>query len=1214
MSQSGIYQTALQVPELRIARLNTADLNELMRELLRAQAYRCGCPDTSVNAEINASDDGCDGWSAQPANEDRWLGKTDTCWQFKAGKAGEPAKLGDEVQKPIPRATLQRGGRFVLVASGSASGEKGTADRRNTLVEAACKEGIPAENIDVYGSERLAEWCNDNPAVAARWVGAPEGLQRFDDWARSAVHRISYQASPIVKSNLSATRIRLDFQPEREGDSVHHLHIRGQPGVGKTRFALELCRDAPWRDSVIYVRQAEDIRLSELLDSAAERPNVRLMVVADEVQQEWLEPLRDSIERADGGVRLITIGGCSSPDPRRIPELQIEPLDAAAMHAVVSGWYPAMPPEHVDFVTRFADGYVRLGRLTADAVNADPSATVPDLLDRDAIRTFLNRMLGGEDRRSLFVVAVLTHVGWADDKEQEGKAIASHLDLDWNDVKYQVEQFHLRMGIAPRGGRYRYISPNPLGIYLVHQAWEIYPDQMQSLPSALPSEAAKEAYCARLKDLASNPHAQQFARDQLRFFFRIDDFVELHAARRWSAFSAVDPDAAARNLRDALSGSRLEDRRRVTFQAVGEIVWRLARIASRTTGFHDATTALALLAEAENGSWGNGASREFVAKYQVYLAATSLPYLQRLGTLDELIEHRRPSLLSLAIQALARVADDSPGSILVPSSDHAPEPDWHPSSGGEHLQCIAAAVDRLQTIAAERDPAQQGTLLDAAQALSQLLRDPSAVTSVTKFFIGLCEAYPELREPLRKLVADVIRRDKERLSPEQRQTLEQLHARFEDPSLGGRLRQHVEPQPWERETKPDFAALAAELVAPPGVLAQHWRWLTSGQAAAAWQLGEALAAADVEGQLAEEMPRLRGSGRDLRVVCGYISARRDTLGEGWYERWVVAQFERDPQPVALLLEVVWRCGATDKLATEVAELLRGQRLSPPLVGQLTYSDWNGISADALQCLLRAMVDTGHGKTAISILQSRMEHADAEIGRWRPLALELATDLELIRCREMPNHYWQKVAEMIVEDHPRKIAGAILRAHAQRDESTSWFLKYERAAVDVLLLCIEHAPDGAWQELRAYLWPPYEGMKFGIGFPTDVLERLPRDDVLAWVAELPAEQAAQRAALLARLTHKHNLTDESLPARILATYGGYEIVDEAFFSHHVSGAAAGRLSTHWEDLKHELQYVAMHTKLPGLRRWADKSVAALDQMVSQQRQHEEEEALHVRRGA
>ena len=219
-------------------------------------------------------------------------------------------------------------------------------------------------------------------------------------------------------------------------------------------------------------------------------PEVRLTVVADEAQPERLEPLRDSVGRADGRVRLITIGSCQTPDSSRISPVSVEPLDAAAMREVIRGWHPDMPLEHVEFVTRFADGYMRLGRLTATAVAEDPSATVPNLLSRQEIRRFLNRLLGAGERRALYVVAVLTQVGWKDDKQQEGQAITEHLGLNWEDVRYQVEQFDQRMGIARRGGRYRYISPNPLGIYLAYEAWETYPDLLRSLPERLPSELA----------------------------------------------------------------------------------------------------------------------------------------------------------------------------------------------------------------------------------------------------------------------------------------------------------------------------------------------------------------------------------------------------------------------------------------------------------------------------------------------------------------------------------------------------------------------------------------------------------------------------------------------------------------------------------------------------------------------------------------------------
>lgn len=1207
---SGSFRNALQVSSVRIAALNDAELHELLRVLLSAQSYRCGCANAIVNTEAGAADDGCDGWSARPARDDPWLGSANTCWQCKAGSAGQPAKLPGEVTKPMPRRTLQAGGRFVVVASGSTAGEAGVRRRLERLRSAADGAGIPSRNIEVYGSEKLAEWCNQHPAVAARWAGAP-GLQPFDDWARSEEHRVPYQETPRITAELSAMLTRLDFNAQRDEDRIRHLHVRGQPGVGKTRFALELCRRAPWRATVIYVRQADDVRLSELIDSAAEAPDVRLTVVADEVQPERIEPMRDSVGRADGRVQLVTIGSCPSPDLRRIPELTIEPLDAPAMRAVISGWYPQMPPEHVDFVTGFADGYVRLGRLTADAVTADPSATAPDLFDRSDIRRLLDRMLGDGDRRFLYVIAALAHVGWTDDRQQEGKAVAAHLGLDWNEARHRVERIHRSTGIAPRSGRYRYISPYPLAVYLAKEAWEIYPELLNSLPEALPSDGAREAYYRRLESLAGSPQARTFARDQLRFFFRIDDFGALHAARRWSALAAADPDFAVRNLRRALTDSSLEDRRRIMLGASAEVVSRLARIAWRATGFDDAVTALALLAEAEHETVGSGASREFIAKYRVPLAGTTLPYPQRLDTLDALVVQGRPALVRIVVQALAQVAGDSPdGAVLPARSDRVSGPDWRPSSANDHVQCMTAAVGRLQTIAAGREAALEAALLDAAERVSWLLVYADASPAVMAFFEALRDGYPKLREPLRKCIAGVIGSNEERLPAEQRQTLSRLHARFEDRTLGGRLRQHVGMEPWERNDRLDARALAEELLAAPGALAREWSWLTSGQAAGAWELGAALADADAKGRLAKELPRLPGSGRDLRVVCGYVAARRRVLGDAWYERWMLAQFAREPRPAVLLLQVAWRCGATDPVAIKVAELLRGGSLDPGLVGQLMYGEWTGIAADALHELLRAMIDTGHGKTAIGVLRSRMEHAAAETDRWRPLALKLITDIDLIRDE---NHHWRKVAELLIADHPREIAAAIMRAHAHRQASTSWVLRYQQAAMAVLRGCLRRDAGAVWRELTPFLWPPRMAAMFVIGFPV-VLEAMPRDDVLAWIAEAPSGHTARRAALLAGLTNKLMLTDDRLAARIIADYGDHETVAEAFFGHQVSGSFTGPASSHWQSLAEQLDRVAADTVLPGLRRWARRSADALRAMASRERQHDEERELLVRAGA
>jgi hypothetical protein len=117
-SRPPTFREMLQVNAERIARLDDADLNALMTDLLRAHAYRLNGTAAQVrtNAELKAGDEGCDGWTPVPKAADGWFGGEATCWQFKAGSAGQPAKLRGEITKAIPKDTLSSGGRFVLIA------------------------------------------------------------------------------------------------------------------------------------------------------------------------------------------------------------------------------------------------------------------------------------------------------------------------------------------------------------------------------------------------------------------------------------------------------------------------------------------------------------------------------------------------------------------------------------------------------------------------------------------------------------------------------------------------------------------------------------------------------------------------------------------------------------------------------------------------------------------------------------------------------------------------------------------------------------------------------------------------------------------------------------------------------------------------------------------------------------------------------------------
>ncbi len=1200
-----VYRDALQVPPERLAAMDDKDLNILMMQLLQAQAYRCGSPisEIRVNAESRAKDDGCDGWSAKPATSDDWLSTSDTCWQFKAGSAGEPARLAGEVLKPTPKETVINGGRFVLVASGSTNGKKGEEVRLSTLQAAAKAAGILTAPIEVIGSERLAIWCNQHPAVAARWAGRPEGLWTLEDWANSDEHRVPWQGSTPVRTELEARRADLDLA----AGTIQHLHIQGPPGVGKTRFALELCRDASWHREVIYIRQAADIRLSQLIDGAAADPGVKLVIVADEVQPEQIRPLRDSVGRGDGRVRLITIGHSPTPDPSRIPSLLVKPLDTKSMAEVIKGSYPAMPREHIDFVVRFSAGFVRLARLAADAIARNPTLDVRDLLGRDEIRGFLDGMLGAGDRKSLHVVAVLTSVGWTEDKQVEGEAVARHFSLDWNAVRDSVEDFQRRLGIAPRSGRYRYISPTPLGIYLAVEAWTTFPDLLRSLPDKLPTGDALDAYYERLQSMASNPQARQYAREELAFFFRADDFVDFHAVRRWSALAAADPAGAAQNLLKALENSDLEARKRIEGRARREIVWALVRLAWKSSAFHDAVMALALLAEAENETWANNASAEFVARFQIFLGGSAVPYLRRLEVLDELVAMRRPALSRLVVSALALVGNrESSRMDSGHASDEVPEIEWRPRTDGEHFVCVESALKKLSDIARPRPAGLRADLIDAARNLSVMLRDSVLRGLVADFLESVRQAYPEAREPLRRIIANVLYGEKhywKQLSTEELKSIEELHSGFEDHTLGARLQQYVGPTTLGRDEEPDLGPLAAELLQAPEVLAEYWPWLTSGEATEGWRLGQALAANDSAESLAETLPLVPGAGSDLRMLCAYVCAKRQSLGDRWYDEWMATQAARQPRPVALLVEMAWRCGVTDCSAAIVINLLRSEQVSDAILAPLGFGAWGGnVQTGILELVLRAMAETGHRDTAIGILWHRIKANPQETEHWTPLALQLITSSDLIRSHQMTSYYWSETAKTLVAEHAGELAAAILREQADRDSGT-WFAEHSEAGA-ILLQCVNKDPSAVWQAMIPYLSSPAVAYRFIIGFPPGVLERMPPNEVGAWIAEMPEE----RAALIARLVDKDMSSDETLTARLLGEYGDNDRVASAFFSAFISGSWWGPASSHWSTLAEALDGIAERTSSAKLRRWAADHARYLREMTQQAVEREQEADL------
>ncbi len=1093
----------------------------------------------------------------------------------------------------------------MLVASGSARGEAGRRERLEVLQREARRRGLPPANIEVLTSESLTAWLAEHPAVAALLAGLPSGLRTLPAWKADRRHVGKwYPAGDAVQMMAKATQALAGH-----GGGPQHVHITGRPGVGKTRFALELCNQAPWRESVLYVPQPQDVSVAQILGAQTGGPARTLVLVVDEAPANKLAEWAVDAERCGPGVRLLTIGHSAAPSGTQTVEIPIPPLEPTAMRTAVAAWHPAMPSEHVEFVVEFADGYVRLARLAADAVAADPTINLRVLLQSPGVRQFISTLLPAtEDRSALHVVAALSSVGWTGEIAVEGKTIAEHLGLNWTLVQARVHALDDAYGIAPRAGDLRYISPSPLGVYLAIDAWESYPDQMRSLRDKLPQGKAVGAYYDRLRAVMVSPRARDIAVEELDRFFSWERFKAEADVERWAALSLADAPRAAQLVRKALNNATHEQRLEIAGRARRALVDGLVELAWGEESFHDAALALAELADAENETWGNNATAEFVARFQVVLGGTASPYSRRLEVIDDLLSRGAVSYAKLAITALAQVGNDRETRSAPGPRQDAPRPaDWFPRTVVERAESAKAALERLERIAAPAVPELADEIVAAARKVASLVRFGVVRDASMAFLRAAARAYPSKRESIASAVSDIVSRElrfRKPISEAEVEQLRALEAEFQDNTPEGRIRRAV-AAPADLE-KPDFDSLAEMILADPGLLVRLWPWLTSGEANQTWELGCALAARDQRRSLLDTLLSTPGRGRDTRFIAGYLSVVPQDAEPGWVDDVIDQLQSEQPGEVQLVADLTWRCTPSGRGAARVQRLAEAGSLEPFMFEQFAYGRWSdSLSLEIfLGLLTTAARSPRYREAAVALAHSRVASRPAEWDQVKAVVLELVSDPGLVRARgDMREYYWTELASKLAQEHPRRIARTLFAAQAARDDENTWFLEHSRA-LPVLHACATADGAGVWEELQAFLGNTKEAALFTAGFPEGFLDGLPHEPILRWVDARPDP----RARLVADLAPK-DLGDGSLGAELLTRYP--EIVSGVFMAGWVSGAWWGEASNHWDTVAAQLEAIADKSSKPGVRRWAQKAAAQFRRKAEEDRSREAEERLRRR---
>jgi len=533
--------TYMEVEPSQIRRLSDIQLTTLLKCLLLAEAEKYGIARSAVdvNLSITVPDGGEDGrieWEGEPTHTD-YVPAQVVSFQVKATNVNTATikkellrrKKGSSTLKRVISETFDRGGAYIIFNSRPCTASKRQSlilEARRVLAEMR-RNDANAVKIDVYGQNRIADWCNCYPGIVL-WVhgetgqGVPPGLQTWYDLGKIRLFRNTYFSNDAL-NKITSRLYETIRHPQK------HLRLIGLAGLGKTRLLLEVFRTSldhnkdeldALRNALIYLNASE--RHNTALESVRHIVNSkrRAVVVVDDCDCQLATQLRMEVTKVDSNVSLVSIG---HPDEGYSGQGETVVLEPNQLHDVVRSMlaqaYPSLRDGDIERIGTLADGFPQMACLLAEAQLGDNEELGP-VTDK----MLVDRILWGtktpdeEERRALGALAMLSYVGFRDDVRSEREVVGT-LMADGGDAFYRIVRKHIRRGTVQEYGRMVRIRPEPLAFALC-ESWlrDTTPERIMRIMSGCEEHGLLDRIFARLRKL----HYLEEARTLVRHLCRAD--------------------------------------------------------------------------------------------------------------------------------------------------------------------------------------------------------------------------------------------------------------------------------------------------------------------------------------------------------------------------------------------------------------------------------------------------------------------------------------------------------------------------------------------------------------------------------------------------------------------------------------------------------------------------------------------------------------------
>lgn len=1201
-------QPILEITSTEVDALNQFRLTEVLNLVLRAEGSRARIPPSEIQTSlrINDPDGGVDARLPAPHEPSRWLPAEPSVWQFKTGNVRQ-ADVIEELDKPGVRQAIEEGATYCLVLGQDLNDSRYRTRKR--WLESALETVHSSASCRLLRAAQVAEWASEHPA-SHFFFGRPiPNVFRLDQWhIAQEAHQIPFQLDDLRQQLIPVLRQQI-AAPE----GPVHLHVNGLSGVGKTRLALEVFDEQS--DSVLYSPDPP-ADLSFFTWMAA-HPNAFAVLVVDECDPGTAARLAEAASMSDRRLRLLTVGQLAFGGSAA-HVYTLDPLDDATMLRVVTGVATTIGPEQARWIARVSRGYVKLATALAQEIAREGRQTVADLTASYNVAQIVERLIPNERQRiAMRGLALLTRVGWDGELASEGQSVAEFVGLGWNEMRADIDEV-ARSGLVSKQGRYRYVTPEIVALWLAAELWRSRKDDLLGFLGQL-SPDGQERMLRRLSDLAGEDEAESVVQEVLGTegpFFAIDTLDTERGSNLFRILAKGQPQAAL-GLLERLIGTATVERLLHFDQGRRNVVWALQFLAWRRETFFRAARLLLRLAEAENESYGNNASGIWKQLFLTYIAGTEVPALERYPLLEEALSSDAASVRFLAVEALSEALTTYEHGSLVGEYEGGTVPveRWRPRTVGEDHSCRREALRLLDKALHDPDAQVQARAFEVFfQSLRNLIRMDLADDAIQRLeeLVIRDDDDPRRREAW-VAVTSCLKYEDGRLSAEHKARLQELAARLMSDSLHDRLRRFVgqwSHTDWKgsdapEEERPDYIAahLADEVMSSPESLSPELPWLVSGEAENVHYFGYRLGHLDDEQIWLSDLLNVSRTGNDHRLLSNYLRARADAGQSEWVEdlldRWV------DDRNLAMLVfDATWRGVPSTRGAQRLISLVDTGGIEP---GHLRVVSYGSFTSHLASQVFSELLDRLARDTTFASAEAGL----AGLFEWsaRPNS-DLPKDLLAMAWRYlemrpdgatsgMYSFYWAGVARRYaIENDPLRLVRTILRVISEG------FVPPSDERLELLKEAVDLRPAEVWEVIGEYLLDD-ESAALGLGWSTEELgffEDLPPEMLLAWARE----DVRKRPHLIAQLS-KPRAVLNPLVRGLLIEYGPDSEPANTLARNFASGLWSGSMAA-----REEQQLAIAETWLddpePTVQAWAARIVEGIKRDLPRLRIAEEEGTL------